>query len=78
MQVIDEQTILFRDGSTLYLQKTQSTCHGIDGGDYTMVVRLYGNQQLCSGDIQELVQLHTGIYGGSCVLGPFVPYRKIG
>jgi hypothetical protein len=78
MEVIDDGTILFREGSTLYLQRPSSECRGIDDGGYTLVSRHYGNQQLCSGDIQQLVELTTGIQAGSCTFGPFVPYRKPG
>ena len=76
MQVIDDNTILFRDGGTIYLQRPRSTCRGIEYGGYTLVSRMYGDQRLCSGDIQQLVELQTGIHGGTCVFSQFVPYRK--
>ena len=76
MEVIDDNTILFRDGGTVYLQRPRSSCAGIDHGRFTLVSRLYGDQRLCSGDIQQLVDLQTGFFGGSCVFSEFVPYRK--
>lgn len=76
--VIDDGKILFREGSTLYLQRQSRECRGIDDGGYTLVSRHDGNQQLCSGDIQQLVELTTGIQAGSCTFGPFVPDRKTG
>jgi len=75
MEVIDDYTILFRDGGTVYVQNPRGGCPGIDGR-YTLVTRQYGSQQLCAGDINQLVDLTTKIQGGSCVFGPFVPYRK--
>lgn len=76
MQIIDDNTILFRDGSTVYLQKPRGGCSGIENGRYTLVIRQVGAHQVCRGDIHELVDLQNDIKGGTCVFGPFVPYRK--
>jgi len=76
MQVIDDETLLFRDGSTIYLQKTKGSCPGLASGANTLVTRSFGINQLCNGDIQRMVNLSSGIGGGSCVFGPFVPYTK--
>ena len=76
MQVIDDWTILFRDGRTVYVQNPRGGCGGLGTGRYTLVTRLYGTGQLCSGDINRLVDLPTGIQGGACVFAPFVPYTK--
>ena len=76
VQVIDDWTILFKQGGTVYVQNPQGGCPGIGSHRNTMVSRIYGNGQVCSGDIQHLVDVSTGIGGGACVFGPFVPYRK--
>ena len=76
MQVIDDNTILFEDGAVVYVQKPRSSCDGIADDKYTLVVRQYGTGRLCSGDINQLIDSTTGFYGGSCVFGSFVPYRK--
>jgi len=76
MQVIDDETILFRDGATLYLQKTKGSCPGLASGANTLVTRSHGINQLCNGDIQRLVNLPSGVGGGTCVFGPFVPYTR--
>lgn len=76
MEVIDDWTILFREGDVIYLQRPQGGCHRISSGGYALVTHLYGSTKLCSGDISQLVDHTNGIHGGSCVLGPFVPYRK--
>ena len=76
VQVIDDWTILFRQGGIIYVQTPRGGCPGIGSGRNTMVARIWGNGQVCEGDIQHLVDLSTGIGGGACVFGPFVPYRK--
>lgn len=76
MQVIDDYTILFRDGRTVYVQNPRGGCNGIGSGGYTLVTRPFGVNQMCSGDINRLVDLRTGMGGGSCVFSPFVPYTR--
>lgn len=76
VQVIDDWTILFRQGGTIYVQNPAGGCPGIGSHRNTMVSRVWGNGQVCSGDIQHLVDLSTGIGGGACVFGPFTPYRR--
>ena len=73
MEVIDDWTILFRDGRTVYVQNPRGGCSGLGGGR-TLVTRQFGTSQLCDGDINHTVDLTSGIQGGSCVFGPFVPY----
>jgi hypothetical protein len=76
MQVIDDWTILFRDGRTVYLQTPRGGCPGVSSFGNTLVTRLQGNSQLCNGDINHVVDVQSRIGGGSCVFGPFVPYTK--
>lgn len=76
MQIIDDWTILYRDGRTLYVQNPPNGCRGLRSGGYTLVTRQVGVDQMCEGDINQLVDLRTGFHGGSCVFGPFVPYTK--
>ena len=76
MQIIDDETLLFHDGRTIYLQRTKDSCPGLASGANTLVTRSYGINQLCNGDIQRVVNLPSGIGGGSCVFGPFVPYTR--
>lgn len=76
MQIIDDWTILFRNGKTVYVQNPRGGCPGIGIGRNTLVTKLWGTNQLCDGDISQLVDLNTGIGGGACVFSPFVPYTK--
>lgn len=76
MHIIDDFTILFKDGRTVYLQSPRGGCNGIGSRRNVLVTRLWGTNQLCSGDISHLVDLTSGIGGGSCVFSEFVPYTK--
>jgi hypothetical protein len=76
MQVIDDYTILFKEGGTVFVQKPRGGCYGIGNGNYTLVTRLNGSSRLCNGQIGEIVDRVSGYGFGSCVFGDFVPYRK--
>ena len=76
MQIIDDWTILFNDGSTIYLQNPRGGCPGIGSHRNVLVSRPMPSNQLCSGDIQHLFDPVSRIGGGACVLGDFVPYTK--
>ena len=67
MQIIDEWTILFKDGRTIYVQNPPGGCNGLGFGQYALVTRQFGPNQLCRGDINQLVDPRTGMGGGSCV-----------
>lgn len=76
MQIIDDWTILFRDGRTIYVQNPRGGCPGIGSRRNVLVTRLWGTNQLCSGDISHLVDPSSGIGGGACVFSEFVPYTR--
>jgi len=76
VQVIDDWTILYREGSTVYVQNPQGGCPGIESGSRTLVARQVGTSQMCQGDINQAVDLRSGIGGTPCVFGPFVPYTR--
>jgi hypothetical protein len=76
MQVIDDYTLLFEEGRTVYLQKPINGCFGLGNHSRTLVTRPFGTTDLCEGDINKLVDLTAGIQGGACVFGPFMPYTK--
>jgi len=77
MEVIDDWTILYRDGGTTYVQNPRGGCRGLGNGVYTMVTRQFGTNQLCDGDFSQLVDLRNGMGGGACVFGPFTPYTRM-
>lgn len=76
MQIIDDFTILFHDGRTVYVQNPRGGCRGIASHNNILVTELRGTSQLCSGQINQLVDLQSGIGGGACVFSEFVPYTK--
>lgn len=76
MQVIDDDTILFRDGRTTYVQAPRGGCSPLGSGHYTLVTQSFGGQGLCRGDIARVVDLSGGFTVGSCVLESFVPFER--
>lgn len=77
VRIIDDWTILYDEGSTVYVQNPRGGCPGIDSGSRTLVARQVGTSQMCDGDINQAVDLRTGIGGAPCVFGPFVPYTRL-
>ncbi len=72
MTVIDDGTILFREGRTVYRNDLSGgRCGGLGPG-HTLVIRQ--QSRLCRGDVAQVVHLSTGTNFGSCVIGDFVPY----
>ena len=74
MVVIDDNTIIYRDGRTTYVNTPLGGCNNLGNGSYALVTRSNGSQ-LCRGDISEVKDLTAGITVGSCALGDFVPFR---
>ena len=77
MTVIDDNTILYRDGRTTYVNTPLHVCNNLGNGSYALVTHSSGSQ-LCRGDIAQVTDISTGITVGSCALGEFVPYRPAG
>jgi len=78
MTVIDDWTILFREGDVVYVQSPPGGCSQLGNPTSTLTTRLGSTQRLCAGDINQVVEPTSGIFRGSCAFGPFVPYRKGG
>ncbi len=74
MTVIDDDTILFRDGRTVYVNKPLGGCMNLDRSGSALVTRNIG-PQLCRGDLATVVDNSSGMSLGACSLGDFVPYR---
>ncbi|MFC7536155.1 hypothetical protein ACFQPG_02085 [Sphingomonas sp. GCM10030256] len=75
MVVVDDNTILFRDGSNrVWRNDPPGGCSPLGRPGYTMVIRTVGGTGLCRGEIVQVVDLVSGFNGGSCSLGDFVPY----
>lgn len=75
MTVLDNGTLLFRDGRTVWVNQLAQGCARAGSLGYAMVTRNFGGTGLCRGDIVQLVDTSSGMFGGSCTVGDFVPYR---
>lgn len=76
MEVIDDSTLLFREGGVVYVQKPMGNCAPISRGNYALVTYKSGSSRFCEGEAGQLIDNTTGVFGGNCIFGPFVPYRK--
>lgn len=75
MIVVDNKTVLFRDGPNRYWRNDPvGGCSGLGQPGVAMVTRTFGNGQLCRGDIAQMTDLSSGITVGSCSFSDFVPY----
>ena len=76
MEVIDRDTIVYRDGRTSYVQHTNGHCYpnGPRGG-YYLVTRSFGSAGLCRGDIAQVVDSASRMFAGSCSFNEFIPYH---
>jgi hypothetical protein len=79
MVVIDERTVLFRDGgSRVWRTDIPGGCSNLGRPGYAMVTQQYGGTGLCTGEIVRVVDTQTGMLAGSCTFGPFVPFTTPG
>ena len=76
IRVSDELLLYKVSGRLVYQNRLKSRCTGLASDRDIMVTEQFGSQQ-CRGDIIKLVDRLGGIPGPFCVLGDFVPYRKV-
>lgn len=74
MTIYDKTAIVFRSGSTLYVNRPQNADQ-LDSDDI-LVTRTFG-AQLCRLDIVKTVDRGGRFETGFINLGDFVPYRKV-
>ena len=74
-QVIDKTAIVYRVGSTLWVNRPDGGASSLDDDD-VLVLKTSGSQ-LCSIDTLELHDRASHMYNGFVSLGEFVPYRKV-
>ena len=75
MTIIDDDTILFRDGRTVYVNHPLGGCNNLHQSGRALVTRNFG-PQLCRGDLATVVDNTSGISVGACSLGDFIPYKS--
>lgn len=79
MVVIDENTLLFRDGNNrVWRSDLRGPCNGLGRPGTALLTKQYGGTGLCSGEIAQVVDTSQGFTVGSCALGDFVPYNGPG
>jgi hypothetical protein len=75
MTIVDDNTILFRDGrNRVYRNDPPGGCSPMGGAGYTLVTRSITGQ-MCRGDFVQVVDLRSRITAGACSLGEFSPYQ---
>lgn len=73
-QVIDKTAIVYRSGSTLWVNRPRGGAASLDDDDI-LITKLISSQ-LCSIDTVELRDRSSHMYSGFVSLGEFVPYRR--
>ena len=74
---ISDNVILFDYGGTIYRNDPPGGCPGLGSGQYALVVRPVGSS-LCRGEIAQVRDIQSGMTRGTCTLGAFMPYRRVG
>lgn len=75
MIVIDENTLLFRDGANrVWRTELRGPCNGLGRPGTALLTKTYGGTGLCRGEIAQVIDTSQGFTVGSCGIGDFVPY----
>ena len=73
--VVDENTILYRDGSNrIWRNDMRGPCNGLGRPGTAILTRQFSGGSLCSGEIAQIIDTSAGFTVGSCSFGDFVPY----
>lgn len=73
-QIIDKTAIVYKVGSTLWVNRPKGGAGSLDDDD--ILVTRTSSSQLCSIDTIELRDRTSHFYSGFVSLGEFVPYRR--
>jgi hypothetical protein len=74
-QVVEGKAIVYRSGSTLYVNEPRSGADRLDD-DSILVTNTFGSQ-LCSIDAIHLIDRTSYFPRGFVLLGKFVPYTRV-
>ena len=75
MVVIDENTLLFRDGANrVWRTELSGPCNGLGRPGTALLTKSFGGTGLCRGEIAQIVDTSQGFTVGSCGIGDFTPY----
>src|SRR4051794_315068 len=70
---LDEYTLVYRSGHTLWVNRLDGPCRGLDPVNIVIIER--NGTQVCRGDHLRVVEPPLTVPGPICILGDFVPYR---
>jgi hypothetical protein len=73
---IDDETVAFRDGGTVYVARMRNACTGLTSPQTALVTHESIGGGPCSGDIAQVVDTGARMPVGSCTWGEFVPYSR--
>ena len=73
-QIIDRDTLLYRDGGRIWRTELAAECPGLSPYD-TIIVEVHGSQ-LCRNDRFRALDAGSRIPGPYCLFGKFTPYTK--
>jgi hypothetical protein len=73
LEIVDRETIAYRSGSTIYVNRLGGNCPGLRPFN-TLIIETHGSQY-CRGDRVRTLEPGSSIPGPICPLGDFVPYR---
>jgi hypothetical protein len=73
-QIVDQGTILYRDGKRVWRNDLAAACPSLDHDDI-LVVEMHGSQ-ICKNDLFRPIDRGSQIPGAYCRFGQFTPYVK--
>jgi hypothetical protein len=73
MQIVDSQTVVYREGRAIWVSRLDAPCPGLRPNNI-LVVEASGSQY-CRGDLVRGLERHGGTVGPACRLRDFTPYR---
>lgn len=71
---VHDGVLLFRVNRNLVYRNDMNSCSTLRADDIIQT-NLYGSNQLCRGDIAQIIDRTGGFGRGACSFGDFVPYR---
>lgn len=74
LRFVDDNTIAYGSGRTVWINRLDSPCPGSDSLD-TVIAEIHGSQY-CNGDRVRRLDRGSSIPGRFCRLGDFIPYTK--
>ena len=75
-RIIDRTAIIFRVGSTLYVNRPRVGAESLDRSDALFSRRFGSASRLCNDETMRVIDPVSGIMNGIVFLGDFVPYRR--